>query len=202
MKAKVFTVIFLVLVMSLSGCGTDATGLTNSTTKDADHQSTELPEETPAATTNTDLQTDYADLMELPAGYSEDMAIRDGVVVDKISSVLNPEYLYRFCDLYSDGSEAFVRVMSYTIEGDPIITDVSYNDGIITMTTDSSRDRYTVEEDRLIKNQFRYLVAHDGLLYLSKNPHWKDNTREEDYCLFANINKKAVWKDHLSKFLE
>lgn len=138
--------------------------------------------------------------MEMPAEYTEDMAIRDGVVVDNMSSVRNPEYLYRFCDLYSDGSEAFVRVMSYTIEGDPIITDVSYKNGIITVTMDFSRDSYGGNQPTIIKEEFRYLVAHDGLLYLSKNPHWKDNTREDDYCLFANIDNRAVWKNHLSKF--
>lgn len=145
---------------------------------------------------------EYADLKELPAEYTEDMAICDGVVVDKISSVLNPEYLYRFCDLYSDGSEAFVRVMSYTIEGDPIITDVSYKNGVITMTMDFSRDSYYCRSSSMIKEKYRYLVAHDGLLYLSKSPHWKDNAREEDCCLFANIDNRAVWKNHLSKFLE
>lgn len=200
MRHKVFAVAFFVLIMSLSGCGNDAT-VKNSATREADNQSTEIPTKTPVATTNTDVQTDYTDLMELPVEYSEDMAIRDGVVVNKISSVLNPEYLYRFCDLFSDGSEAFVRVMSYTDEGEPIITDVLYNNGVITMTMDSSRDSNTTE-DHLYKKQFKYLVAHNGLLYLSNNQHWKDNAKDDDYRLFAHINNKAVWKNHLSKFLD
>lgn len=199
MRYIVFAVAFFVLIMSLSGCGNDATDIKNSATREADNQSTEIPTKTPVATTNTDLQTDYTDLMELPVEYSEDMAIRDGVVVNKISSVLNPEYLYRFCDLFSDGSEAFVRVMSYTDEGEPIITDLLYNNGVITMTMDSSRDSNTTE-DHLYKKQFKYLVAHNGLLYLSNNQHWKDNTKDDDYRLFAHIKNKAVWKNHLSKF--
>ena len=216
MRYKVFAVAFFVLIMSLSGCGNDATDLKNSATREvdnqstesptntpvADNQSTESPTKTPVATTNTDLQTDYTDLMELPVEYSEDMAIRDGVVVNKISSVLNPEYLYRFCDLFSDGSEAFVRVMSYTDEGEPVIIDVLYNNGVITMTMDFSRDSNTAPEEHLYKEQFKYLVAHNGLLYLSNNQHWKDNTKDDDYRLFAYINNKAVWKNHLSKFLD
>jgi hypothetical protein len=200
MRYKVCAIIFFVFMISLSGCGKDTNGLKNSATREDDIQSTEIPTKTPVATTITDLQTDYTDLMELPKEYSEDMAIRDGVVVNKISSVLNPEYLYRFCDLFSDGSEAFVRVMSYTDEGEPVIIDVLYNNGVITMTMDFSRDSNTAPEEYLYKQQFKYLVAHNGLLYLSNHQHWKENAKDDDYRLFAYINNKAVWKKHLSNF--
>ena len=107
MRYKVFAVAIFLIAMSLYGCGNDAIDLKNGATREADNQRTVISAKKTAETTNTDLQTEYIDLMELPFEYSEDMAIRDGVVVNKISSVVNPEYLYKFCDLFSEGSEAF-----------------------------------------------------------------------------------------------
>lgn len=140
-------------------------------------------------------QIDYTDIKQLPAEYSEDMAIRDGVVVNKFDETLNKEMLYLFYDLYSEGKDAMVRVMLYTIEGDPIIQDILYRDNRITVITDSSRDMYG-SGDAFDEMQFRYIVEHKGLLYLSKNETWE---ADKDF-LFAGIGDKDVWKGHISKF--
>lgn len=139
-------------------------------------------------------QIDYTDIKQLPAEYSEDMAIRDGVVVYKFDEILNKELLYRFCDSYLEGKDAMVRIMLYTIEGDPIIQDISYRDKCITVITDSSRDTYGSGDFDEMK--FRYIVEHKGLLYLSKNKTWED---DKDF-FFAGIGDKDVWKGHISKF--
>ena len=138
------------------------------------------------------LQADYVDLKELPANYSEDMALRDGVVVERFREVLNAEYLYQFIEMYSEGKNAMVRVMAYTIEGDPIITDISYDNGMITMTIDSSRDSFSSDEKFYTEN-FKYIVEKDGLLYLSNHRQWNDNVEDEFY-LFADIADKEIWK--------
>lgn len=145
-----------------------------------------------------DLKTDYVDLKKLPANYSEDMALQDGVVINSLWEVLNTEYLYQFLEMYSQEEDAMVRVMCYTIEGDPIITDISYNNEIITMTVDSSRDKFS-SDDKFYTKDFKYLVEKDGLLYLSNHRKWKDNV-EDDFYLFANIDDKQIWKNHLDIF--
>ncbi|MCH5268793.1 MAG: DUF4362 domain-containing protein [Lachnospiraceae bacterium] len=143
----------------------------------------------------TEPQTNYTDIKKLPADYSEDMAIRDGVVVKKLDGTLNKEMLYRFCDSYLEGKDAMVRVMFYTTEGDPIIQDISYKEDRITLITDSSRDKFG-SGDAIDETQFRYIVEHKGLLYLSKNDTWED---ENDF-FFAGIGDKEVWKGHLAGF--
>lgn len=145
---------------------------------------------------DADMQTDYVDLKKLPVNYSEDMALQDGVVINSLWEVLNTEYLYQFLEMYSQGKDAMVRVMCYTIEGDPIITDISYNNEIITMTVDSSRDKFS-SDDKFYTKDFKYLVEKDGLLYLSNHRKWKDNV-EDDFYLFANIDDKEIWKNHES----
>ena len=184
-----------VLIVSLSGCGNAAADLKSNAEVKAGGQSIESAAIPSAAAINADVKMDYIDLKDLPADYSEKMAVRDGVVVEKMDSLLNSEYLYRFCDRYADGLEAFVRVMSYTTEGDPIITDFTYDKDMITMTIDSRRDRYGADTDHFYKKKYKYLVKHKGLLYLCNEPHWKDGAKEDEYRLLANIMDKKVWKE-------
>jgi len=52
-----------------------------------------------------------------------------------------------------------MRVMQFTIEGDAIISDYLYNGNEFIVTHDSTRDRFSAIEDRIISSRtYRYLV--------------------------------------------
>lgn len=190
--------LFVCSLIILTGCGPQNTaGSMGSLAGTVSGVPVDVEEkESPGHGPDADLQTDYVDLKKLPVNYSEDMALQDGVVINSLWEVLNTEYLYQFLEMYSQGEDAMVRVMCYTIEGDPIITDISYNNEIITMTVDSSRDKFS-SDDKFYTKGFKYLVEKDGLLYLSNHRKWKDNV-EDDFYLFANIDDKQIWKNHES----
>lgn len=143
---------------------------------------------------DNDVQLKYADIKDLPQKYTDDMAFRDGVVINEGKSIRNSEYLYKFLALYSSGEDAMVRVLSSSDEGEPVIIDVVYKQGVFTMIEDYSRDSYTTE-DSLVKEKFKYLVADNGLLYLSNRQ--KGKRKQDEWRLFAYIDNKAVWKNHL-----
>lgn len=143
---------------------------------------------------NNDVRLKYVNIKDLPQKYTEDMAFRDGVVINNGKSIRNSEYLYKFLDLYSSGEDAMVRVLSSSDEGEPVIIDVVYKQGSFTMIEDYSRDSYTTE-DSLVKEKFKYLVADNGLLYLSNKQ--KGKRKQDEWRLFAYIDNKAVLKNYL-----
>lgn len=143
---------------------------------------------------NNDVRLKYVNIKDLPQKYTEDMAFRDGVVINNGKSIRNSEYLYKFLDLYSSGEDAMVRVLSSSDEGEPVIIDVVYKQDSFTMIEDYSRDSYTTE-DSLVKEKFKYLVADNGLLYLSNKQ--KGKRKQDEWRLFAYIDNKAVLKNYL-----
>lgn len=81
-----------------------------------------------------------------------------------------------FIDLaYTQGIPAHLRLVSYTIEGDPIVTDVTYDGQSYTCTQDTTADRFGAQE--VTTNQWPYLVLRledDGnvrhSIWLSQDP--------------------------------
>jgi hypothetical protein len=57
------------------------------------------------------------------------------------------------------GIPAFMRVINYTVEGDPIISDYEYNGKVFTVTTDSSRDKFGGSgNEKSIIQTYKYLI--------------------------------------------
>ncbi|MDR0434776.1 MAG: DUF4362 domain-containing protein [Gracilibacteraceae bacterium] len=84
----------------------------------------------------------WTPLTDLPADYSKEQAIKDGVYVIHGAEIHNQRRVDAF---YADalaGRAAFMRVMQYTIEGDPIITDYRYDGETYTVVYDSTRDKF------------------------------------------------------------
>lgn len=200
MRCKPLSIILLIFVLTLSGCGDYSDDSKNTTKEKTDKKNYETQTtETKNETEDKDVELNYVDLNDLPQKYTNDMAFRDGVVINEGKSILNSEYLYKFLDLYSEGKDAMVRVLSSSDEGEPIIIDVVYNQGVFTMIEDYSRDSYTTD-DSLVKENFKYLVENNGLLYLSNKQ--KGKSKDDERRLFAYIDNKAVWKNHLDKFMD
>ncbi|HWQ76670.1 MAG TPA: DUF4362 domain-containing protein [Syntrophomonas sp.] len=102
-------------------------------------------------------------LSALPADYSKDDAIADGVYVRVYTSQgtqgFNQDTVDAFYKKAFAGLAAFMRAMAYTDEGDPIITDYSYDGKVFTVTTDSTRDKFGTQD--ITSATYRYLVPYD-----------------------------------------
>jgi len=53
------------------------------------------------------------------------------------------------------GVPAFIRVMTYTFEGDPIITDYKFDGKVFIVTIDNTRDMFSSTKSRKIES-FKY----------------------------------------------
>lgn len=63
-------------------------------------------------------------------------------VIDSHGSIEHLEELDRFIEQFDKQKKAKVRIVQYTIEGDPILTDLDYNREIIQYQHDTTRDQY------------------------------------------------------------
>ncbi|TDL63945.1 DUF4362 domain-containing protein [Rhodococcus qingshengii] len=66
----------------------------------------------------------------------------DEDIVDSHGEITNIEKFMKFVENVNQGREDKIRVVRYTTEGDPILHDLEYDGGIITSTTDTTRDEF------------------------------------------------------------
>jgi len=107
---------------------------------------------------------------KLPQEYTSDMAYENGdYVVYHHGKIRNKDLMIEFLENVDKGENAFIRTVKFTIEGDPIIHDFSYNDGKYRVTIDTTRDKYASPDSREIKSkEFKYLEIFEanGYSYL------------------------------------
>lgn len=97
-------------------------------------------------------------LEELPSDYQMEQAIKDGCVVITSNEVFNKSRLDSFITNTNANSKSrqsdYIRVVKYTIEGAPVITDLEYKAGEgYKLTTDNTRDGYSVDTKVTTNNQ-------------------------------------------------
>ena len=88
-------------------------------------------------------------LEEIPQEYSMEQAIKDGCVVIS-NAVFNKDELDSFIANTTANNENrqsdFIRIVQYTIEGDPIITDLEYRENLgYILTYDNTRDAFEAD---------------------------------------------------------
>ena len=98
-------------------------------------------------------------LDEIPQEYPMQQAIKDGCVVISYNTVFNKSKLDSFTTNTNANNENrksdFIRIIKYTIEGAPVITDLEYKAGEgYTLTTDNTRDGYAVDTKVVINDKF------------------------------------------------
>jgi len=110
--------------------------------------------------TSTRPATQLPALADLPADYSKEDAIVGGVYVNVLGSdVYNQNVVDLFYRNAFAGLAAFMRTMEYTVEGDPIISDYSFDGKLYTVTTDTSRDKFAGADSKKITTAtYKYLV--------------------------------------------
>jgi hypothetical protein len=107
----------------------------------------------------------YVALSSLPSAYDAQTAESAGDVVFGAGDIKNSDSFEHFLDMVSLGAPAFARLTAYTVEGDPVVTDVEYNGRYFTLTTDSTRDKFGVQETS--SAIYSYIVTNDSGVYLS-----------------------------------
>lgn len=102
-------------------------------------------------TTKIQTEIDYKTKIEdLPKEYSLINAIKDNCVISLHGKkIFNKDKLDRFLENVENNNADFMRYISYTIEGDMIITDVNFEgSNSFRVTIDSTRDKWASEADR------------------------------------------------------
>ena len=66
----------------------------------------------------------------------------DEDIVDSHGEITNIEKFMEFVENVNQGREDKIRVVRYTIEGDPLLHDLEYDGENITSTTDTTRDEF------------------------------------------------------------
>ncbi len=78
--------------------------------------------------------------------YTSEEAIKRGDVVQTNITVNNFDRFKKFLSNYNDEKADKIRITGYTIEGDPIFTDLDYDGKKIHYTNDNSNDAYGAKE--------------------------------------------------------
>ncbi len=118
----------------------------------------------------------YQTLDRLPADYTREAALENGDVVITHGETRNIEKLEDFINKTSFGMAAMVRVVQYTVEGDPIITDYIYNEnggGYFKYRHDNSRDKFGGPNTGITETIYSYLITDGEALYLSNCAGWE-----------------------------
>lgn len=82
--------------------------------------------------------------------YDSKLAIANGDVVSVHGKTTNLNKLDDFMSKVHNGEKDAVRITTYTIEGDAIITALNFNGKIIECDFDTRRDKFSSENDRKI----------------------------------------------------
>ncbi|MDR3288107.1 MAG: DUF4362 domain-containing protein [Peptococcaceae bacterium] len=136
-----------------------------------------------AATTGYDpLPTPTGDLaiQDLPANYSQEQAIADGVYVNIFNAErYNQSVVDEFYNNALAGQAAFMRSMIDTVEGDPVITDYQFDGAVFTVTTDTRRDTFGASE--IAVTTYKYLMPQaDVTPENSALIYYLSNERDQD----------------------
>lgn len=94
-------------------------------------------------------------------------------VIDMHGDITNLDKLLTFSENVNRGKQDKIRIVSYTIEGDPILHDLEYDGNVINLTIDSRRDKYgsgsvettickSIEIEETEENTDYFLVGCDG----------------------------------------
>jgi hypothetical protein len=106
--------------------------------------------------------TAKAELKSLPQKYESAKAVADGCFVILHGRLLSdPKMADNFTAAARAGKAASLRIVQYTIEGDPIITQVDFLDGIFHGLLDESRDNFGRFGSEIVEYEMPYLAVFD-----------------------------------------
>lgn len=94
--------------------------------------------------------------LDLPKEYKYEMAERNGDFIDLHGEITNYTKLEEVYKTIETGGEASLRIVEYTIEGDPIISLIEYNGDVINYKVDTTRDKFGTP--KVIEQKYTKLI--------------------------------------------
>lgn len=117
----------------------------------------------------------------LDKDYSPEAAVEDGCYVEGLAGKENEDSAFRFQEHSSQGISAYLRKVSYTIEGDPIITDFIYDGTKFYVVNDATRDAFAGSGSKISSKEYSYIHTYEKgstkIIYLAN----KEDLSPEDY---------------------
>lgn len=120
-------------------------------------------------------------LNKLPKEYASEAAAANGDYVNVHGQISNEDKLTAFLDAASAKKRAAVRMVQYTVEGDPIISDIIFDGGKFTVWYDTTRDAFG--EQKITQSEYQNMLEYeaDGTTYI-----FLTNEKEITKDLFEN----------------
>ena len=105
-------------------------------------------------------------LTELPKKYPPDEAIANGDYVNVHGQISNEDKLTEFISAVNSKDSAAIRMVQYTVEGDPIISDIIFDGNRFTVFNDTTRDAFG--KQKISKNEYERMLEYNrgGVIYV------------------------------------
>lgn len=92
-----------------------------------------------------DIDTSMMKIELIPDGYTIDEAVEAGYFVAKDGVYYNKESYDTFSNDINNGNDGVLRIVTFTQDGDMIITDLHYENKKFKVVRDATRDRYSMD---------------------------------------------------------
>lgn len=102
---------------------------------------------------------------ELPKKYPSDIAEKNGDYMDIHGVIFNGHLFDDFFEKVEKNEEAYLRKVSYTVEGDPIIHDFYYDTAKFNVTIDTTRDKFGPQAIEEVTFKYLQIFDMNGYLY-------------------------------------
>ena len=126
--------------------------------------------------------TKYEDLENIPLDYDFAKMVEDKCyVVMNGNTTYNVSQMENFIKNVKNNIADEIRIVQYTIEGEPIITNVEYTKDKFIIKHDSRRDHWSAEKDRIITtkeydvNEYQLIVSDKGNTVTNKRIDYQIN---------------------------
>ena len=158
-------------------------------------------------------------LEELPKDYTREMAIENGDIVISHDGIMKNDQIFRnFKDNFSNSKKDSMRIVTYTIEGDPIITEYNYDGNMLEVREDSTRDNFGLSTEIVEKTyniaEYNFIdkIENDSdwhMIYLVKKSSsveaWQSKPlkiEDEIYiCSYKEYESSIVCGEELHSFI-
>ncbi len=153
------------------------------------------PTPSPAPSATSAPSPTPAQLSALPEDYNPQTAAANGDYVEVHGSEFyNEDKLAAFLDNVYSKKQAAIRMVSYTTEGDPIISDVIYDGSKFTVFCDTTRDQFGKKEIAQYEflNLFEYTHKDDITLLILSDDSELNESDPVGYALTVMRTPPAV----------
>lgn len=147
----------------------------------------------------------YVELKDLPLDYNFTDMVADGCyIIMNTDIVYNVSKFEKFMKDVESNVPSEVRVVQWTVEGEPVITDLEYTKEKFIIKHDNRRDHFSIEKDRVISieeydtSKYKLIKENSGqnvtakteeMIYLKSNENIGDNIYLCTYIKKAIVNE-------------